>query len=182
MASKLTIILGGARSGKSDYGERLAQSLANDVLFVATAQAFDDEMQARITRHRQRRPSHWRTIETPTRVAQAAMADPAPVILLDCLTLLVSNLILQLGDDLNETVATTAVSQELDALQKAIQYYERHWIIITNEVGLGIVPDNQLARIYRDLLGRANQQLSAIANQVIFMVAGIPMTVKDDTP
>lgn len=177
---KLTLILGGARSGKSDYGEQLAQSLTDEVLFVATAQAFDEEMKARIARHRQQRPSHWHTVETATQVAIATADYPAAVVLLDCLTLLVSNLILQLGDDLDEAQAETAVADELAAILDTIQANDCHWIIISNEVGLGIVPENRLARLYRDALGRANQRLARAANQVIFMVAGLPLVVKEN--
>jgi adenosylcobinamide kinase/adenosylcobinamide-phosphate guanylyltransferase len=176
----LTLILGGARSGKSAYGERLAQSSGGEVLFIATAQAFDEEMAARIRRHQASRPSHWRTIEAPTNVAAAMGREPAAVILLDCVTLLVSNIILQLGDDLEETAAQTAVNTELDALLEKVAACEGHWILISNEVGLGIVPDNRLARLYRDVLGRANQRLAAAATKVILMVAGQPVVVKGD--
>ncbi len=175
---ELTLILGGARSGKSDYGERLAGRLANEVLFVATAQPFDDEMRTRIAQHRQKRPSHWRTIEAPTKVAQAITNESATIVLVDCMTLLVSNLILQLGDDLDEAGAETAVSVELDTLLAAIEAQDRHWIIVSNEVGLGIVPANELTRIYRDQLGRTNQRLAAAADRVVFMMAGLSMMVK----
>jgi adenosylcobinamide kinase/adenosylcobinamide-phosphate guanylyltransferase len=177
---KLTLILGGARSGKSHYGEQLAQMLGHEVLFVATAQAFDDEMKARIKRHREQRPRHWRTVEAPTNIAQALMPHRADVVLVDCLTLLVSNVILQLEDSLDEEAAGSLVAAELDALLKMIQSSASHWLIISNEVGLGIVPDNRLARIYRDVLGRANQRLAAAAQRVVFMVAGLPMMVKDE--
>lgn len=177
---KLTLILGGARSGKSDYGERLAQTLADEVLFVATAQAFDEEMKTRIARHRQQRPSHWQTVEAPTQVALATADQPGAVVLLDCLTLLVSNLILRLGDPLDDREAETAVGEELKAILDTIQENDSHWIVISNEVGLGLVPDNRLGRLYRDLLGRANQRLAAAANEVIFMVAGLPLVVKDE--
>lgn len=173
---KLTLILGGARSGKSDHGERLAQSLTEDVLFVATAQPFDDEMAERITRHQAQRPDHWRTVEAPTEIA-AAVDGEARVVLVDCMTLLVSNLLMVLGDDLER--AGEVVSAELDALLAQIDANDQHWIIISNEVGLGIVPVNRLTRTYRDELGRANQRLAAAADEVILMVAGLPMVVKD---
>lgn len=174
------MILGGARSGKSDYGERLAHSLADDVLFVATAQADDEEMAARIARHRQRRPAHWRTVEAPYDLAKAIGSDPARVALVDCLTLLVSNLLVQMDGELDEEAAETAVAAEVDAILEAVQIADdRHVIIVSNEVGSGIVPDNRLARVYRDILGRANQRLAAAAQRVVLMVAGLPMVLKD---
>jgi adenosylcobinamide kinase/adenosylcobinamide-phosphate guanylyltransferase len=176
--AELTLILGGARSGKSGYGERLARSLGDDVLFVATAQAFDEEMAARIGRHRAERPSHWRTVEAPLNAAAEMGGEPAAVVLLDCVTLLVSNIILGLGDEPEESLAQTAVDAELDVLLEKLADWNGRWIIISNEVGLGIVPENRLARIYRDVLGRANQRLAAAAAEVILMVAGLPVVVK----
>jgi adenosylcobinamide kinase/adenosylcobinamide-phosphate guanylyltransferase len=174
----LTFILGGARSGKSGYGERLAQSWAGEVLFVATAQPFDEEMVERIERHQNNRPSHWRTVEAPTKVAAAIGDETAEIVLLDCVTLLVTNLILGLGDGLDEAGAQSAVDAEIDDLLAKMAAWNGRWIIISNEVGLGIVPDNQLSRIYRDVLGRANQRLAAAANEVVMMVAGLPLVIK----
>jgi adenosylcobinamide kinase/adenosylcobinamide-phosphate guanylyltransferase len=151
-----------------------------EVLFVATAQAFDEEMEQRIERHQRQRPSHWQTVEAPMKVAEVVGSDLPPVVLVDCLTLLVSNLILTLGDNLDEVEAETAVAEELDALLALMQSSRSQWIVISNEVGWGIVPNNKLSRIYRDVLGRANQRLAAAAGKVILMVAGIPMTVKDN--
>lgn len=155
---KLTLILGGARSGKSDYGERLAQELADDVLFIATAQAFDDDMRDRITRHRAQRPGHWRTVEAPTGVGAVANGDEA-VVVVDCMTLLVSNVLLS-HENLDEDAIGGDVSAEIDAILTKVANEDRHWIVISNEVGLGIVPDNRMARVYRDVLGRANQRLA----------------------
>jgi adenosylcobinamide kinase/adenosylcobinamide-phosphate guanylyltransferase len=174
----LTFILGGARSGKSGYGERLAQSWAGEVLFVATAQPFDEEMVERIERHQNNRPSQWRTVEAPTKVAAAIGDETAEIVLLDCVTLLVTNLILGLGDGLDEAGAQSAVDAEIDDLLAKMAAWNGRWIIISNEVGLGIVPDNQLSRIYRDVLGRANQRLAAAANEVVMMVAGLPLVIK----
>ncbi|MFZ0548924.1 MAG: bifunctional adenosylcobinamide kinase/adenosylcobinamide-phosphate guanylyltransferase [Candidatus Promineifilaceae bacterium] len=177
--AQLTLILGGARSGKSRYGEQLAQASGEEVLFVATAQAFDEEMAERIGRHRANRPSHWRTVEAPLDAAATLGDEPVPVVLLDCVTLLVSNIILELGDELEEELAQTAVNAELDTLLEKLADWEGHWIVISNEVGLGIVPENRLARIYRDVLGRANQRLAAAATTVILMVAGLPLVIKE---
>lgn len=181
MTAELILILGGARSGKSTYAEQLARELGGPaVLYVATAQAFDAEMRARIAAHRAARPADWRTLEAPT-ISAAHLAEavgPARVVLLDCLTLLVSNAILAAGDEPCAEVADAAVGQEVAALLAAHHAGQATWIVVSNEVGLGLVPPYPLGRIYRDALGRANQRLAAAADQVLFMVAGLPLRVK----
>jgi adenosylcobinamide kinase/adenosylcobinamide-phosphate guanylyltransferase len=176
---KLTLILGGARSGKSSYAEKLAAQCHGRVLYVATAQAWDDDMAHRIAVHQAQRPSHWHTLEAPLQVGKAILAaPPAEVILIDCLTLLASNVIAPL-DTVDQAVAEQALNAEIDALCEAFAtQHLAHWIIVSNEVGLGIVPAYPLGRTYRDALGRANQRLAAVADQVFFMVAGLPLTVK----
>lgn len=178
----ITLILGGARSGKSTYAEKLAAQHNGSVLYVATAQAWDDDMANRIAVHRAQRPSHWLTLEAPLDVGRAILESPAAdVILIDCLTLLASNVIAPL-DTSEQAVADQALEAEIDALCEAFTTVATtrttHWIIVSNEVGLGIVPAYPLGRIYRDALGRANQRLAAMADQVFFMVAGLPLTVK----
>lgn len=180
--NKLTLILGGARSGKSSYAEKLAAQHEGAVLYVATAQAWDEEMAHRIAVHQAQRPSHWRTLEAPRHVGKAILeAPPADVILIDCLTLLASNVIAPL-DTSDQTVADRALNAEIDALCEAFitrpPSRTTHWIMVSNEVGLGIVPAYPLGRMYRDALGRANQRLAAMADDVLFMVAGLPLTVK----
>ncbi len=186
MATKLTLILGGARSGKSTYAEKLAAQPAphqGTVLYVATAQAWDDDMASRIAAHQAQRPSHWHTLEAPVNVGRAVLeAPPTDVILMDCLTLLASNVIAPL-DTTDQTVANQALDAEIDALCEAFtvttaRTRTTHWIIVSNEVGLGIVPAYPLGRLYRDALGRANQRLATLADDVFFMVAGLPLTVK----
>ena len=182
MNNKLTLILGGARSGKSTYAEQLAAQRPGSVLYVATAQAWDEDMAHRIAVHQAQRPSHWRTLEVPVNVGKAIVeAPPADVILIDCLTLLASNVIAPL-DTSDQQVADQALNAEIDALCEAFTRptatYTTHWIFVSNEVGLGIVPAYPLGRLYRDALGRANQRLAAIADHVFFMVAGLPLTVK----
>ena len=180
MTSSLTLILGGARSGKSDYAESLAAQLGRRVLYVATAEARDDEMAARIAAHRQNRPADWRTLEAPRRVgaALASLAEPPEVVLLDCLTLLVSNIILQLESEPQELIEA-AVAAEIDEIIAARQRLAVPMIVVSNEVGLGLVPPYALGRVYRDALGRANQRLATQADRVLFMVAGLPVVVKD---
>ena len=178
---RLLLVLGGARSGKSTYAQRLAQELGGSrVLFVATAQAWDEEMTQRITQHQQERPAAWRTLEAPHHVGRAIALelDDATVVLVDCLTLLVSNTILRLSQPLDPTAAAAAVQTELTALLQSCQDHRATYIVVSNEVGLGLVPDNPLGRLYRDLLGRANQTLAAQAEAVYFMVAGLPVEVK----
>ena len=183
-AKRMILILGGARSGKSTYAEKLAaeSSPTGRVLYVATAQAWDDEMRARIAKHRKDRPADWCTVEAPTdagRVAAAAAAE-AEVVLLDCLTLLTSNVILALPEDptAHAARAEAAALGEVNGILQAYRAGDATWIIVSNEVGLGLVPPTPLGRVYRDALGRANQCLAAEANTVLLMVAGIPMRVK----
>jgi adenosylcobinamide kinase / adenosylcobinamide-phosphate guanylyltransferase len=178
---RLLLVLGGARSGKSAYAQQVAQELGGSrVLFVATAQAWDEEMAQRIAQHQQERPAAWRTLEAPHNVGQAIALelDDAAVVLVDCLTLLVSNTILRLGESPNPVAAAAAVEAEITALLQTCQENTAIYIVVSNEVGLGLVPDNPLGRLYRDLLGRANQRLAVQAEAVYFMVAGLPVDVK----
>ena len=173
MAEGLTLITGGARSGKSAYAQRLAAADGRPVLFVATAEAGDEDMRQRIERHRAGRPAGWQTIEEPLSVAAAVRAQlgdgpRSTVVLLDCVTLLVSNLLL----------AKRPVQPEIGALLKWQRLTGARLIAVTNEVGLGIVPDNELARRYRDELGEANQSLAVQASEVVLLVAGLPLAIK----
>lgn len=180
----LTFILGGARSGKSRYAHEIAEKAAGGapVLFIATAQRSDSEMEARIDRHRQDRPAHWQTIEEPLAAARVLRETPtAGVVVIDCLTLFITNHLLAGGDPAhceaetwNELAPEAAVQELLAAVRDSIG----HIIIISNEVGLGLVPATPLGRAFRDIAGRANQQVAAAADSVLFMVAGLPMKVK----
>lgn len=177
---RLTLILGGARSGKSTYAEKLAARHGGRVAYIATAQALDEEMQGRIAIHRQNRPNNWETLEISSRVGQTLAKSPpqAAVILLDCLTLLVANRLLEVVPDLDqpdEAAAMDQVQKEIDELLAEIQSSPADWIVVSNEVGLGLVPPYPLGRMYRDLLGWANQRLARRANRVVFMIAGMPM-------
>ena len=187
MSRELILLLGGARSGKSSYAERLAAKTGDRVLYVATAQAGDEEMQERIEAHQQSRARAWRTVEAPVRVGQgirASLAEgPVDVILLDCLTLLLSNVILQgLSEDaldsVDEGTARKQVEDELSELLDAVQASDIPWIVVSNEVGWGLVPPYPLGRVYRDLLGWANQQVAAAADRVYLMIAGLPVDIK----
>lgn len=181
MNRSLTLILGGARSGKSSYAEKLAAQNGSNVLYVATAQAWDEEMEVRIARHRAERPDHWHTLEAQTNVGtaiQSALTAGIDTVLIDCLTLLATNVILPIPEPISDDAATAAVLGEVDGLLAAYQQSNCNWLIVSNEVGMGVVPPYPLGRVYRDALGRANQRLAAAADRVLFMVAGLPMVVK----
>ncbi len=188
---RLILLLGGARSGKSAYGETLATQLAGEapVLYIATATVSDDEMRQRIARHQASRPAHWLTVEEPQNPANALHASPASVALLDCVTLLVANLLLanaDVHDSFDETSFANGVTEAVEALvDRAIGDLLEAWrahsstlILISNEVGMGIVPPYPLGRIYRDCLGRVNTRLAAEADIVLLMVAGLPIELK----
>ena len=178
--SSLTLILGGARSGKSSHAQSLAEATGKPVTFVATAQALDEEMSTRIHKHRAERPAGWETLEIPCGLAAHVQQIKSEVVILDCVTLLVSNLLMQfVKDDLvEEAPCMGAVQKEVEDLIAAIQERDQDWLIISNEVGLGLVPSYQMGRVYRDALGWANQRLARAADRVLFLVAGIPMVVK----
>jgi adenosylcobinamide kinase/adenosylcobinamide-phosphate guanylyltransferase len=189
MNRELILLLGGARSGKSRFAEKLAARFGGRVLYVATAQARDEEMAARIAVHQGARPATWRTVEAPTGVGKAVRAalagEPVDVVLLDCITLLVSNVIMdglwlseEDFDAVDERVVGPRVDVELDGLLRAIQESEVPWIVVSNEVGWGLVPPYPVGRVYRDLLGWFNQCLAAVADRVYLMVAGLPVDVK----
>jgi adenosylcobinamide kinase/adenosylcobinamide-phosphate guanylyltransferase len=180
MTKTLTLILGGARSGKSAHAQKLAREFGGkDVLFVATAQALDEEMKVRIEAHQRNRPAAWRTLEVPRRAGEAIeRAGPSAVVLVDCLTLLVSNVVVALPESAGAAAAEAAALAEVEELIAAYRRGAASWIVISNEVGLGLVPPYAVGRTYRDALGRANQRLAAQAGEVLFMVAGIPMKVK----
>ncbi|MCS7282444.1 MAG: bifunctional adenosylcobinamide kinase/adenosylcobinamide-phosphate guanylyltransferase [Anaerolineae bacterium] len=174
----LIFILGGARSGKSAYAQQLAARMGERVLFVATATAGDEEMAERIARHRAARPAHWRTLEVPTNVGEALREQigDAQVVLLDCLSLWVANLMGE-GESPADKIEAQ-VQAELEDLLAAYEAHQASLIVVSNEVGMGLVPVYPLGRLYRDVLGRANQWIAAQADQVILMVAGLPVQIK----
>lgn len=176
MGKRLIFLLGGARSGKSAYAENWARERGNRVLFVATAQAFDDEMRERIAAHKASRPPSWDTLEAPLNVgaAIAAQGGGYDTVIVDCLTLLASNALLQLPEDCTQAQAEAAVLRETDALLDAYRLSPAVWLVISNEVGMGIVPPYRLGRLYRDALGRANQRIAGHADEVLLLVAGLP--------
>lgn len=175
----ITLILGGARSGKSRYAQELAGKLGRRVLYVATAEALDDEMKARIEAHREARPSSWKTVEAARDVA-AAIADDvvdADVVIIDCLTLLLSNVA---DEEAGVEVWEKRAADELDRLAALADRTAAHFIVVSNEVGLGLVPAYPVGRSFRDVAGWANQMLARRAAEVYFMVAGIPLALKKE--
>jgi adenosylcobinamide kinase/adenosylcobinamide-phosphate guanylyltransferase len=184
MRGKSILILGGVRSGKSQFAQDIASQLGGPVLFVATGEALDEEMRQRIDEHKKVRPSVWRTVEVPVTVGRRIREEvgDARVVIVDCLTLLVSNVIGRCGDpeQVDAGVVSRKVSAEIEELAACIGGVDTTFIVVSNEVGMGLVPDNKLGRIYRDCLGKANRNLAERADTVYFMVAGIPMTVKGE--
>ena len=163
------LVLGGARSGKSRFAEDLLAGHAGRRIYLATAEPGDAEMQSRIAKHRQRRGASWQTIEAPLDVAGVIAAAEGRAVLLDCLTLWLANL-MAAGRDIE--AATGELAEALSGARAPV-------VLVSNEVGLGIVPDNALARAFRDHAGRLNQELAARADRVFFLAAGLPLTLKD---
>jgi len=176
----MTFILGGARSGKSRFAQELAAKLGKRVLFVATGEPLDEEMNARIEVHKRSRPHTWKTLEAPTNVAKAMKGKigDAEVVIVDCLTLLVSNL---MGtEDIDAETLEKKVTAELEDLVAFMRTTKAYFIIVSNEVGLGLVSPYPAGRVYRDALGMANQMLAKHADEVYFMVAGIAIPLKGE--
>lgn len=176
MGKRLTFILGGARSGKSSYAEQLALS-AGRVVYVATAEAGDEEMAARIEAHRRVRSEEWDTLEEPLDIvdAIAPLLPEYDTILLDCLTLWISNL---MHRDSSEGAAHVDIVAEAQRLLDCYAGSDASWIVVSNEVGLSLVPTTALGRRFRDELGRLNQIVAAAADEVYFMAAGLPLSLK----
>jgi adenosylcobinamide kinase / adenosylcobinamide-phosphate guanylyltransferase len=171
-ASKLIFVLGGARAGKSTFALQLAEAQCEtqEVSFIPTAQGLDDEMSARIARHREERPAGWTTIEEPLRIDEALnRASGSRVVIVDCLTLFVSNWLVRGEDEAEKVMAAF-----LDLAQSRSQTI----ICVSNEVGLGIVPQTPLGRSFRDVLGRVNQQVAKAAAEVYLLIAGLPVRIK----
>ena len=176
MSKELILILGGARSGKSSLAEKLAGQY-EDVLFVATAEALDEDMERRIAHHKLSRPSNWNTLEEPINLAAAlkGTGDDYDVCLVDCLTVWVSNMLLRSEESSD---AEKAILVELERLMDVCERSSATWIVVSNEVGLGVVPPTPLGRWYRDALGRVNQVVAARADKLFLMVAGLGLELK----
>ncbi|MEK4509549.1 bifunctional adenosylcobinamide kinase/adenosylcobinamide-phosphate guanylyltransferase [Paenibacillus sp. FSL K6-2524] len=184
----IVMVTGGARSGKSSFAERWCMKQAKSAIYIATAQAFDTEMEQRIALHKEQRKGtdfHWTTLEEPIRLAELLTSHPillggnvtgeAPLVLVDCLTLWLSNVLLTAGDG---PEAGVTVMEQMEQLEAAIKAYPGTIVMVTNEVGDGIVPEYPLGRLYRDLAGVLNQRLARISQQVFLVTVGIPIELK----
>lgn len=178
---KLILVCGGSRSGKSKFAEKLASDLGGQVIYIATSQILDEEMEHRAAAHRLRRPAHWETVEEPMKVAETVRArgEKGKVILIDCLTLFLTNLLLE--EDMQR--ADTQKREELilakvEELAATARKTAASVIVVTNEVGMGIVPDTPLGREFRDIEGKANQVMARYADEVYFTLLGIPVELR----
>jgi len=179
--AKIILITGGSRSGKSTYAQRMAESISGDRTFIATCPVIDKEMEVRIRKHREaRRAGNWQTVEETIDLASAIQeASGGSVILIDCLTLWVNNLMYDAGlqdGEISEEDIVVQCRKILDVCREISGTV----IFVTNEVGMGIVPDNALSRRYRDLAGRCNQVMADGADAVVFIVSGLPLNIKGE--
>jgi len=168
---KITFVIGGARSGKSSFALNRASELQGEKVYIATAQALDAEMSDRIAKHKEERNSDWDTIEEPLCIAETIkdISGRYEVIVIDCLTLWLSNLLL----------ADKEIDREIDAfISSVFSLQSSRTFVVSNEVGMGIVPENELARRFRDLAGQLNQKMAAVADEVYLVAAGIPVRIK----
>ena len=172
---EFTFIFGGVRSGKSNHAVKIAKSTAKNVVFIATAGANDDEMKKRINVHKRSRPAHWTLIEEGIDIDLAIkrIRIKTDLVLIDCLGLLVTNLLMKKEND-------SAIKKKINAICSVIKEANFNVIVVSNDVGSGLVPDNYLGRRFRDLLGLANQSMAKNADKVIFMQVGIPITIKGE--
>lgn len=184
MPPHLSLILGGVRSGKSEFAESLARDLDRPILYVATGRPTDAEMEERIRRHRERRPAHWETLEEPldlagglkTVLSVLSASDPPPAVLIDSLDTWVSNMLLEHPEKVDQ--AETLTLAALDRLLEVQRHWPEAWFLVSGEVGLSPVPPNPLGRRFQDLLGLVNQKVAAASGRVCLVVAGIPVEVK----
>lgn len=171
---KISFILGGARSGKSQHALKLAkETMAKKIAFIATCEPLDKEMTRRIVMHKNKRPIHWHTFEEPRDISSLLekIKNKYELIVLDCLTLLVSNLFLK-------NIKESVIKKEINKVLSLLKNDKANSVIVSNEVGLGIVPENKLARDFRDVAGRINQVVAEKADEVIFMVSGMSLKIK----
>ncbi len=181
---KSILIIGGARSGKSHFAQELAPKLGEPVLFVATAEAGDEEMRRRIEEHQRSRPAAWSTLEVTTHIGSQIVQNigGAKVVIVDCITLLVNNIFNQHSYQTDEQIDTSLVEKEvaseINELVECINRVDASFIMVTNEVGTGLVPVSKVSRLYRDLLGKANQILAERTDEIYLMVAGLPVPIK----
>lgn len=170
---KITFLLGGARSGKSQFALESAKKAGKSVLFVATAIPFDEEMRRRIRLHRKNRPSHWKTAEAPKGLCALLKKIPKKIdlVIIDCITIYISNLLLENKPD-------SFIEKEVISILNTLKKSSLNCIIVSNEVGMGIVPENALARKFRDLAGKINQLIANASQEAYFIISGVPLKLK----
>lgn len=183
---KITLITGGGRSGKSTYAEEKTAELGDKILYIATAIPFDDEMKDRIKLHKQRRPNNWDTVEEYKNVNLKIKEKLSDIegVMVDCITVMITNLMFEvisdwekpLSDEIDE--AKRFIETEINTLLEIAKKESIPFVIVTNEIGLGIVPDNLMARIFRDIAGLVNQKLAKEADEVYMVISGIPVKIK----
>lgn len=184
--SLLTLVTGGARSGKSSFGEAILKDIDGEVLYIATAQAFDDEMKDRIKKHQLGRPSNWTTLEGYKNLSGKIQPYKGKIagIFLDCITIMITNLMLEESYDWDKISPKTVdeiekkVLKEIQDLIKVTKELEIPAVFVTNEIGMGIVPENKISRIFRDIAGRMNQFIGREADTVYLVVCGVPIKIK----
>lgn len=175
--NKVTFVLGGVRSGKSRFAQQVASGYRS-VIFIATAKQSDPEMELRISRHRRSRPAGWKTLEVPLDldVAIASLQDPRQFVVVDCLTVYLANVMSKAAGE------ESAIGQHMERLCSALKNTKASVVLVSNEVGSGVHPPTSVGRLYADLLGELNQRVAALADNVVLMVAGIPLAVKGQLP
>ena len=180
MAGKIVLVTGGARSGKSVFAEQYVAEAGGAVAYIATAQVYDQEMERRVTLHRKRRPENWQTVEAPYAAEEALVLANGQVkaVLFDCLTLYTSNLLLAQNAPETAEGRYQYVIEAIGKLLTAARLMEATVVFVTNEVGMGIVPDNALAREYRDVAGLVNQKVAACADEVYLVISGLAVEIK----
>lgn len=183
---RLVFVTGGARSGKSTFAEKLASDSGDRVLYIATSVPFDDEMELRIQKHKERRPSGWQTVEAYRELDRiiSVNIEEKSAVLLDCMTIMITNLMIDSGINWEKASAEElysvekTIDVEIDKLICTAAKTDALFIIVSNEVGMGLVPEYPMARVFRDIAGRANQKIAKASDEVFFCVSGIPMKIK----
>lgn len=184
--SNIILVTGGARSGKSSFAESLCIKQNNKTAYIATSVAFDDEMKNRVKKHQESRPKNWKTYEIYKDIYSIVeeLNKNHDTVIMDCVTLMVNNLMFTHGIEVDEATCEELnelenyIREQITKLLEAVKKTNLYFVIVTNEIGMGIVPENKLSRIYGDFVGRANQLIASYSNEVYFVVSGIPMKVK----
>ncbi|MEG0844105.1 MAG: bifunctional adenosylcobinamide kinase/adenosylcobinamide-phosphate guanylyltransferase [Romboutsia sp.] len=184
--SKIILVTGGARSGKSNFAEELCIEQNNDTAYIATSIPFDNEMKDRVKKHKKSRPQDWQTYEIYKDIYSIIehIDKKHKTVILDCVTLLVNNLIFTCGIDIDNSNCDEInrlekyIKEQVDKLLSEVKRTDLYFIVVTNEIGLGVVPESKLSRVYSDIVGRINQQISKESDEVYFVVSGIPMKIK----